>query len=873
MTEDDISKDPLLKEVGLVFRSESMAAALRQARKAADAPGEPSVLILGETGVGKELFARYIHLRSSRNAKPFVAENCAKLRPETDNVILFGTKGRVWSEVDENVGIIAQADKGTLFLDEAFRLSISVQGDMLRVLEERMLRPYGGTIRDQKPVDFRLLCATSKDPQACLRNGELLPDFYHRIKGIEITVPPLRKRPEDLSLLLEYFVSESAKSNRRRTPTVSEQVRNAFESYSWPGNVRQLKKEIESAVVMDDDGVLGIDDLSEGLREELFTSRKRSQASVMTPKEQRLYELLTEEEERQIYNLGREYGFDQSLVAKNLGCSRANVSQYLKGHKVLKELWDIGLKRGWMDQLEQKTRELPADLRDLVNESRDPGHGVPLVIPRWALQHPLLTKFVPQAAFRILLVFPGPRGESTVRITPERRDGEMICKLVVDIRHQLVGIYNNEGKKFLRRKLGLEDKATKEILYKASRQVHLFLMDRPRSVEGDDQHWNRLTRPINVPFRWTSGGVLPIAKYKGKEWATLFFRDIPQVGWNVGNGASEEAAEFARLDHLIARESSEEIMLLDRKPKPDLIDAMQFTFVERLPHYGYSFLNPDLNPKDKLCDFVRAHQEIRWQHDEVRIEVNYDPSGERRVDRLSGPDDRDHPDYYPVEVNAGRQSSEPTFDVIWSLNPLECGIEAIRLYRFELNDGEWLMDGEIFPAPWSPSKWLVRRPVILLSVPFLHSQFLRHNHTFGPVLDEEGSEDCKRLDEIPREGEDYILFMDFDGNDIDLREHRLLNIQRDLAANSAELSRAESDEDRVEELTRKGVALQSEAAQIRQWLDGKDPEKGPRKPYEHGYRQAFTQVYRTGRLEPELLRTLCPVTWKTLELAFENKYL
>lgn len=837
-----------MRKTKLVYRSALIGEVLRQIHDLAPTP--ITIVILGETGVGKEMIARYIHDCSDRADKKYMTLNCGGLLTDAAQAELFGSVPGAYTGVLSKVkpGIFEEVEGGTVFLDEIGELAPSLQAALLRVIQEHAVRRTGSAA--EIPVDFRLICATNQD---LVTHPTFRSDFLYRISGCKIVVPPLRQHLEDIDVLVPHFIDEY-KEKCGKTGTLTSEAFQALRSYGWPGNVRELKAVVElTLAVYKGSGDIGPDDIRFPLAG--VGSAPSGFLADLTRWELRLFYRLTEDERRR-YEALRRHGFIESEAAKSLGVTRGALNNYLLDpiHANLKQLCDEGRKGIWTKKLEDEIKKLGRSdrfLGELVNKSRPSSHDVPFVIPRVQLEQKELTQWLPHAAYRILLVFPR-HGQDTVTITRKKVAGEMCCVLQVDLTDQTIGIYNNDGKKFLRKEFMLADKATRDLLYRASAQVHKLLMERPHSDEEQTFSWKQLAGRLNVPFRWTSGGILAIAEYKGKEWVVLFFRDIPPVGWNVGNGAAGIAKELTDLEFLIGREFAEELMLLNQVPRPGPLGAMQFAFKDP---YRYALLNPDRHDAHQLTEFMQVHQILRSEHDQIKIEINADESEQREAKRIYSVK------HYPIVVRDGGERFN-TGGVIWSLNPLECGIEAIRLYRFKMTEPEWLVDGEIFPAPWSPAKWLIRRPVILLNLEFLREQFANRGNSFGDVLDEAGSEECKRLDGSPKEGEDFILFVDFDGNDIDLREHRLGKIAEEFADNALRLTEAEVDRDRVdevEELRRTQEALESERAQIHSWLEG--------------YRQPFNEAHVSGRLESERLRTLCPVTWKTLELAFQNKYL
>ncbi len=213
------------------------------------AESDANVLIVGESGTGKELVASAIHYRSHRSKKPLMQVNCAALPKELIESELFGhTKGAFTGAHADKVGLIGRAAGGSLFLDEIGEMPLELQPKILRVLQERVYYRVGS----EKPLaaDFRLLAATNRNPFEAINDGHLREDLYYRLNTIEIRVPPLRERPEDIYLLADHFRQQYAERYKRNIATISEQAYIQMSNYHWPGNVRELQNALERAVLM-----------------------------------------------------------------------------------------------------------------------------------------------------------------------------------------------------------------------------------------------------------------------------------------------------------------------------------------------------------------------------------------------------------------------------------------------------------------------------------------------------------------------------------------------------------------------------------------------------------------------------------------------
>jgi DNA-binding NtrC family response regulator len=213
------------------------------------AQSDANVLIMGESGTGKELVANAVHYKSLRGRKPFVKINCAALPKELIESELFGhTKGAFTGASKDKQGLIGQANGGSLLMDEIGEMPLALQPKLLRVLQERTYLSLGSD-RPQE-VDFRLICATNLNPIEAIRNGALREDLYYRINTIEIHLPPLREREEDVEYLIQHFLRVFAEKYNRSVQTVSQEAYEKLFAYSWPGNVRELQNVIERAILM-----------------------------------------------------------------------------------------------------------------------------------------------------------------------------------------------------------------------------------------------------------------------------------------------------------------------------------------------------------------------------------------------------------------------------------------------------------------------------------------------------------------------------------------------------------------------------------------------------------------------------------------------
>lgn len=217
------------------------------------------VLITGENGTGKEHVARLIHMLGKRSDKPFVEINCSAVPTELIESELFGSeKGAYTGAVKRKIGKFELADGGVLFLDEIGDMGLMMQAKLLRVLETGEFSRLGGN--DIIKSDFRLISATNKDLQLEIDSNRFRSDLFYRINVIPIEVPPLRKRKDDIPLLVNHFIQETVSINGLQDKQVTEELMNIFINYEWPGNVRQLKNIVERMVVLSEDNVLDVKD-------------------------------------------------------------------------------------------------------------------------------------------------------------------------------------------------------------------------------------------------------------------------------------------------------------------------------------------------------------------------------------------------------------------------------------------------------------------------------------------------------------------------------------------------------------------------------------------------------------------------------------
>ncbi len=237
----------------VVARSSEMHKILQQVARVAKT--DTTVCIAGETGTGKEVIARVIHCNSPRAAKPFMAVNCAAIPETLFESELFGhVKGAFTGAHQNKKGLIQSADKGTLFLDEIGEMPISLQGKLLRAIQNREILPVGGQVAAK--VDVRIIAATNKDLEEAVKEGRFREDLYYRIHVVPLHLPPLRQRREDIPSLAQFFLKRSMEHHHKVVKGFSPEAMQALVTYHWPGNVRELENTIERAVVMSPQNII-----------------------------------------------------------------------------------------------------------------------------------------------------------------------------------------------------------------------------------------------------------------------------------------------------------------------------------------------------------------------------------------------------------------------------------------------------------------------------------------------------------------------------------------------------------------------------------------------------------------------------------------
>ena len=291
------------------------------------AASDASVLVTGESGTGKELVARAIHRYSRRREGPFVAINCAAIPESLLESELFGReKGAYTDAHSAQKGLFTRAEKGTLFLDEIGDMPLGLQAKVLRALEDRKVRPVGGS--EEIPFDMRLVCSTHRDLETAVEQGRFREDLFFRINVVHLEVPPLRARGNDVLLLAQQFLKEFAAREAKHVAGIAAPAAERLLAYAWPGNVRELRNCVERAVALTAYEQIVVEDLPEKIR-----NYRPTQLLIPTENPQELLPM-EEVERRYILRVLESVGGNKSVAARVLGFDRKTLYRKLEQYGV-----------------------------------------------------------------------------------------------------------------------------------------------------------------------------------------------------------------------------------------------------------------------------------------------------------------------------------------------------------------------------------------------------------------------------------------------------------------------------------------------------------------------------------------------------------
>ncbi len=309
-----------------IYASNAIKEKLKIAYRAAET--DSSVLILGESGVGKELFAEQIHLHSKRKDKPFIRVNCAALPEGLLESELFGhVKGAYTDATDDRRGRFELADRGTLFLDEVADMPLAVQAKLLRVLQNKTFERVGSS--QPITVDVRILAATNSDIEKLVQQGLFRTDLYYRLNVLPIYVPPLRSRREDIPLMADTFLDQFSRQMKKQTRGFSEEASAQLLSYTWPGNVRELENAIERAVVLTQEG--------EYITADTLFSDAMSFSDTDEFQGKNLKEAVNLFKKLFVANTLCSNGWNQTISAEVMGIQRTYLSRLIKELKISRD--------------------------------------------------------------------------------------------------------------------------------------------------------------------------------------------------------------------------------------------------------------------------------------------------------------------------------------------------------------------------------------------------------------------------------------------------------------------------------------------------------------------------------------------------------
>ncbi|MFQ6115288.1 MAG: sigma-54 interaction domain-containing protein [bacterium] len=314
---EEIQKE--YEEGRIIGQSPDMRRILQQIKNVAQSP--TNVLIYGETGTGKELVAKTIHYLSPRKDGPFVAVNSTAMPENLVESELFGIEAGVATGVKKHIGFFEQADGGTLFIDEIGDMPLSSQAKILRVLQERSFRRIGGT--KEITIDVRVIAATNKNLEQEMRSGNFREDLFFRLSVLEIHLPPLRNRREDIPLLVSHFFKKYEEKIGTRIKGFSTKAMTLLNEYDWPGNIRELENEIERVITLAHNG-------ASIQPEDLSTKIRKASPNIEIPQAltaDSLREALDKLERHLILEALEKYGWNKSKVARKLGISRLGLQK------------------------------------------------------------------------------------------------------------------------------------------------------------------------------------------------------------------------------------------------------------------------------------------------------------------------------------------------------------------------------------------------------------------------------------------------------------------------------------------------------------------------------------------------------------------
>lgn len=317
----------------MIGKSEGMRGIFSQIVDVAET--DATIFISGESGTGKELVARSIHNRSLRKNHAFVPVNCSALPEQLFESELFGyEKGAFTGAAQQKLGLLEFAHNGSFFMDEICQLPIYLQPKLLRVLQEKQLRRVGSN--EQVEIDFRFISASNIDPDEALASNLLRKDFYYRVNVINIHLPPLRERMEDIKLLAYYFLDSSLKSTTKEIFGFEDEVLSCFESYTWPGNIRELENVVERAVALSHEEMITLSDIPAQIKKVHQANNNGIEALNLMEAKKKAVEKI---EKEYLLRLLTEHRGNVTQIAKESGMTRRNLHRLLNRYNFNPDVW------------------------------------------------------------------------------------------------------------------------------------------------------------------------------------------------------------------------------------------------------------------------------------------------------------------------------------------------------------------------------------------------------------------------------------------------------------------------------------------------------------------------------------------------------
>lgn len=323
-------KDELSKQFPIVYESIWMEDIMHKVEHMA--PTKAKVLIYGESGTGKELIARALHDKSDRRDKPYIKINCASIPSELLENEFFGhKKGSFTGASNDHDGKFIQADGGTLFLDEIGDMDVRLQSKLLRAVEDSEIEVIGSN--KIRYVDVRIICATNQNLQELVAQGKFREDLYHRLNVVNVKIPPLRERKEDIPPLVEYYIQRFNQDYNKKVEGINTRALGLLKSYDWPGNVRELKNLMEKTIIYCSGNTITFEDIINSFDENII---RQLEQNAEHKEFNSLKEARQEFEKQYIKKTLDEYDWKIQETASALGIDRTNLFKKMKSYEIVK---------------------------------------------------------------------------------------------------------------------------------------------------------------------------------------------------------------------------------------------------------------------------------------------------------------------------------------------------------------------------------------------------------------------------------------------------------------------------------------------------------------------------------------------------------